>query len=365
MTDLEQRPRTSAWRWLRPLVILLSVGVATVAVVGGGAWLGRQVADRVGGGETVDAVDVEPGLEVEITIPPGSSAREIATILARNGVVRSATEFEVAVRASGAEADLKAGTYELLTGMENQDVIELLTRGPVGDTFRVTVREGLRVAEILDVLSEQTPHTEGAFRRALLDGSVTTALREMPAELQLSDWEGLLFPDTYEFFEDATAAQILQRLADTMQQRVESVDWSRLEESGHTLYQGIIIASLIEAEVRVADERPLVSSVIYNRLREGMRLEIDATVLYAMETRDVTGFDREIDSPYNTYRVDGLPPTPIAAPGLDSLRAAANPADTNYFFYVLSDPDGSHTFSETFEEHLAAVQKAREDGVLP
>ncbi len=144
-----------------------------------------------------------------------------------------------------------------------------------------------------------------------------------------------------------------------------AVNWGDLEALGFSQYEGIIIASIIESEVRVAEERPLVSSVIQNRLGSEGFLEIDATVLYALGTRDIAQFDRSFDSPYNTYRYEGLPPTPIAVPGLASLQAAAAPAETEFFFYVLSSTDGSHTFSVTFEEHQAAIAKARADGVLP
>ncbi len=115
----------------------------------------------------------------------------------------------------------------------------------------------------------------------------------------------------------------------------------------------------------MADERPLVSSVIRNRLDEGMLLQIDASVLYALDTRDPSAFDSEVDSPYNTYLHPGLPPTPIAAPGRAALEAAAAPAETEYLYYVLSSPDGSHTFTTNLDDHNAAVRQAREDGVLP
>jgi UPF0755 protein len=187
----------------------------------------------------------------------------------------------------------------------------------------------------------------------------------MPAEPTLQDWEGLLFPDTYEFAQTATPVEILQRMATTMEERVGSIDWSAWEELGYTPYQGIILASLIESEVRVDEERPIVSSVIHNRLAEQMPLDIDATVLYALGTRDAAEFDRDVDSPYNTYLNAGLPPTPIASPRLASLEAAAAPDATPYFFYVLSDTDGHHAFAETLDEHNANVAQAREDGVLP
>jgi UPF0755 protein len=214
-------------------------------------------------------------------------------------------------------------------------------------------------------LAEQTPNTYQDYQSALLGGDVTTSLEELPADPSLSDWEGLLFPDTYEFAASAAPEDILQRMASTMEQRVNSIDWTDWESLGYSKYQGIVLASLIESEVLLDEERPTVSSVIHNRLEEGMKLDIDATVLYAVGSRDISDFDREVDSPYNTYIVAGLPPTPISAPGRASLEAAAAPDETDYFFYVLSDLEGHHAFASTIEEHNANVAKAREDGVLP
>lgn len=344
--------------------VIAVVLLAGLAIVGGASYLGRQVGGALQDGSGGD-VNVEPGLEVEIVIPSGASAQDIAAILAAQGVVASAAQFEGAVRSANAAGDLQAGTYLLETGMDTSDVLAVLRTGPISDASRVTIREGLRVAEIVADLAEATGIEEEDFTAAIASGAISTSLRELPEEPELSDWEGLLFPDTYEFSRNASAESVLQRLASTMEQRVAAVDWSALEEAGLDVYEGIIIASLIESEVRVADERPLVSSVLRNRLAEGMLLQIDATVLYALESRDPDDFDSSVDSPYNTYERAGLPPTPISAPGLAALEAAAAPADTEFLYYVLSDTDGSHTFSTTLEEHNAAVQQAREDGVLP
>lgn len=363
--SLEPAPPPTFSRLGRIGAILAVVVLAGVGIVGGASFLGRQVGGALGGSDAVDGVDVEPGIEVEIVIPSGASAQDIAAILATQGVVSSASQFETTVRSAGAAGDLRAGTYELVTGMDSSDVLTVLLAGPVTDAYRVTIREGLRVTEIIEDLAEATGYTEDDYVAALESGEVTTELVEMDDSATVADWEGLLFPDTYEFSRAADARQILQRLATTMEQRVASVDWSEFEEAGFDIYEGIIIASLIETEVRVAEERPLVSSVIRNRLVEEMLLQIDATVLYALDTRDPAEFNNEVDSPYNTYRFPGLPPTPIAAPGLASLQAAAQPEETDFLFYVLSDPDGSHTFSTNLDDHNAAVRQAREDGVLP
>jgi UPF0755 protein len=349
-------------------VLLIGVGVVlgAVIVVAGASYLGRTVSDALGPQDVTGApVDVEPGLEVTVEIDQGSTAQDIGAILAAQGVVRSALEFEVAVRNVEAAQRLQAGTYELVTLMDPADVVAELVSGPGTSAYRVTVIEGLRIGEILTSLAEDTPHEYRDFETALLDGSVTTSLVEIPDNPEIEDWEGLLFPDTYEFTAATEPEAILQRLASTMEQRVDSIDWSGWEDLGFTRYQGLVLASLIESEVQVDEERPIVSSVIHNRLAEGMALEIDATVLYALGTRDIAEFNREFDSPYNTYLHPGLPPTPISAPGRASLEGAAAPDDTPYFFYVLSDSEGHHAFAETLDEHNANVAQAREDGILP
>lgn len=355
--------------WARILKIGLAaamVVLTAVLVIGGASYLGRQVGAALGPeDETGAPIDVEPGQPVEIVIASGSSGQDIGAMLAVQGVVLSALEFEVAVRNVDAAQRLQAGTYALTTLMDPAEVVAILVAGPTPAVYRVTVIEGLRVEEMLVALAEITPHEYSEFEDALLGGDVVSSLREMPEQITLSDWEGLLFPDTYEFARSAPPESILQRMASTMEQRVNSIDWSDWRALGYTEYEGIVLASLIEAEVRVDDERVVVSSVIHNRLAEGMKLDIDATVYYALGTRDVTRFDRTVDSPYNTYVVVGLPPTPIASPSRASLAAAASPEATEYFFYVLADRDGNHVFAKTFDEHLDNVNRARADGVLP
>lgn len=363
----EPVPDQPAWsRILKIVAIGAAIVLAGVVVVGGASYLGRTVGEALGEQDVTNApVNVEPGQDVTVEIPPGSTGQDIGAILAAQGVVRSALEFEVAVRNVDAAQRLQAGTYGMTTLMDPADVVAVLIDGPAPSVYRVTVIEGLRINEILVSLAEQTPHAYAEYETALLDGSVSTSLVEMPEETILTDWEGLLFPDTYEFSQGAAPEAILQRMASTMEQRVNSIDWSTWEAKGYTPYEGVILASLIEAEVLLDEERPTVSSVIHNRLDQGMALDIDATVLYALNTRDVAEFDRDVDSPYNTYAIAGLPPTPIAAPGRASLEAAGNPENTDFFFYVLTDEEGRHAFAATLEEHNANVADSRERGILP
>ena len=248
--------------------------------------------------------------------------------------------------------------------MANDVVIELLLEGPVIETFRITVREGLWIGEIFDEIARQTDFLAAELQQALVE--VESSLLQGPATDPVS-WEGLLFPDTYDFPLDAVPSDILQRLADTMEQRVADIDWSGLAARQLSVYDGIIIASLIESEAGIDPDRPLIASVVVNRLEMPMMLGIDATVIYALGERgkSLTQSDLEIDSPYNTRKVAGLPPTPIGAPGRLSLEAAAAPSDTEFLYYVLTSAAGEHSFTASYDEFLAWKAQAQNDGLIP
>lgn len=348
--------RSGPGRTVRILGIAAFIGALFLLAYGGVQWLADTVGDAIASDDTV----VEPGLAVTLTIAPGESASQIARDLAAAGVVASAAEFDRVVRESRASNRLQAGTYALETGMSPEAVLALLLEGPPrAETYRITVIEGLTIGQMLESIARQTDFAFDEMAALLLDGTVGSDLLPEEAD-ELRDWEGLLFPDTYEFSEDATAAEVLDRLATTTEERVGAIDWSMLDERGLTPYEGVIVASLIEKEVVLDEERAVVASVVFNRLDLGMRLQIDATVIYALGAVPEGGLtlaDLEVDSPYNTYLIDGLPPTPISGVRSASLRAAAAPADTEYLFYVVTDEEtGRHTFVETFEEFLEILE---------
>ena len=167
--------------------------------------------------------------------------------------------------------------------------------------------------------------------------------------------------------EGVTPTEVLQTMADEMTRRFEEVDWSRIGELEISRYQALIIGSLIEWEAGTVGDRPIISSVIHNRLNQPMRLQIDATVIYALGYNPgrVLAEHLKVDSPYNTYGIDGLPPTPIGTVSTASLVAAVNPVQSDYLFYVLGHEDGSHAFAATYEEHQANVEAAKDAGILP
>lgn len=341
------------------------VGLAAVAVVL--VFFGaRFVAGLVAGG---DGWDVVPGQPVEVTIESGSSANTIYRVLNDASVVR-ARDLETVARAAGVEDRLKAGTYAFTTDMEADAVVRRLVAGGdvvTGSSF--TLIEGWTVDRIIDELARSTPYSQAEFQKALRDGAVRSPWR--PAEEEgvdgLAPWEGLLFPATYRILDESTPAQILQMMADEMTRRMDTIEWSRIGELDISRYDVLIIGSMIEREAKTDPDRPIISSVIHNRLGEGMRLQIDATVIYALGYNPGRVLDSHLaaESPYNTYRIRGLPPTPIGAVSTASLNAAANPAETEYLFYVLGHKDGTHFFAVTYEEHQVNIEIARAAGILP
>lgn len=328
--------------------------------------------------------DLVVGEPVEYTVTRGQSVRAVGDDLAELRVVRSSVRFRLAADEAGLAEVLQPGRFELETGMEIEDAIALLAAGPLAPpTIRFTVAEGLTVEQTLERLAEQfVAHTVDDLR-AVLDertqaGENAAGVLRIPewvpepgeADAQIEPYEGLLFPETYDIADDATARQVLQRMVDQLVTELERIPEELLvaadEERGLTTYEVLTLASLIERETRVDDERSVIAGVITNRLEEEMRLQIDATVVYAIgggPTAIVTFDDLEIEHPHNTYRIDGLPPTPIAGVGAASLRAAFEPEDVPYRFYVLDAAcDGRHVFAETGEQHQVNVDAFRDAG---
>ena len=336
------RARGSARRAL--LVLLLILVVVPVAAFG---------AYRYATG-----AEQGPSRPVSFVVPEGATASEVGERLEAAGVIRSALAFRIAAGMRGLEQDLQAGDYELRTNMQIEEVFTVLERGPVVRTVTVTIPEGLELAEVAESVSEDAGVDAKAFEEAATSGDYM-----LPPYLpdDAESLEGFLFPKTYEFPRPVNEDGIIRRLLEQFEDEVEDLPWDRAEEFGLTPYEVVIVASLIEREARVEQDRTKISAVIHNRLREGMPLQIDATVQYALpeENRELTFDDYEYPSPYNTYLHAGLPPTPIASPGLASLEAALNPADEAYLYFVVTDAEtGEHAFAETYEEFLRLKDEA-------
>jgi UPF0755 protein len=299
-----------------------------------------------------------PSRPVAVEIPSGATAADVGDLLERRDVVRSSLAFRLSAQLRGYGSDIQAGAYQLLTNMTIPEVFDTLEAGPVLDTVTLTVPEGLEVRQVADQAG-----TLGLDPSAFLQAASSGRYAAPPYLPPGADTvEGFLFPKTYEFSTDGLDEEVvIDRLLAQFEEEATTLDWSRAEDLGLSQYEVVTVASLVEREARIPEDRPKIAAVIYNRLREGMPLQIDATVQYALPegNRELTFEDYEIDSPYNTYLHPGLPPTPIASPGLDSLRAALEPADADYLYFVVVDPEtGRHAFADTYQEFLRLKEQA-------
>lgn len=309
---------------------------------------------------------VEAGRSVVVEVPEGAGTAEIARILAQAGVVENAQMFRLRARLDGIDGKLRPGTYELATRMPYDELVKRLLAGPPVAFVEVTIPEGFTIDQIAARLEDKAGIPADDFL-ALAKGGAARFAEERPylRDVKNGSLEGYLFPKTYRITEGMTAADVIEMMLHQFDSEIANVDMSYAQSRGLSLHDVVIIASMIEREARLEKERPLVSSVIYNRLKKGMKLEIDATIEYVLPGNRPRLLNKhlQIDSPYNTYRYPGLPIGPISNPGLASLKAAAQPADTSYLYYVLTGTDGSHTFATTYEEFQRAKAKSKE--VLP
>ncbi len=291
-----------------------------------------------------------------VFVPAGASSAEIGRRLEEAGVIRRASDFVVAVRLRGLTRSLQEGEYNLSPAMGLLQIVDRIARGEVV-LYPVTIPEGFTARQILDELVRAGLGNRDALL-ALMSTGAKTFDYEFLRALRGMSLEGYLFPDTYRIprhlDERAVIALFLGRFSDIVLPR-----W-REGGGGRSLHEIITIASMVEREAKVSAERPLIAGVIRNRLARGWKLEVDATVLYALgRHKSVVSFaDLQVNSPYNTYLHPGLPPGPIANPGLASIEAALHPAATEYLYYV-ARADGSHVFSRTLAEHQAAVRRYR------
>ncbi len=333
--------------------------LALLLLVGGAiAYASYLMGGDPGGGEPV-----------EVKVAEGETAATVGAKLHEKDVIRSALAFRLKARSAQLDRRLQAGVYELETGMSVDEAISRLLAAPIPEGMRFTVPEGLTVAATLERLAQQTPHTVDDYRRVLDSGELelpdwVPPLDSLGAEIQ-QPYEGLFFPETYELRSEATPARVLQRLVDQLENVVDAIPdehVAAMADRGYTRYDVLIMASLVEREAQVDEERATVAGVILNRLQADRLLEVDASVAYALgkQGQRITFDDLEADSPYNTYENLGLPPTPIAAPGRAAIEAAFNPEEHDFLFYVRKDAEGRHAFAETFEEHQRNVARYRD-----
>lgn len=304
--------------------------------------------------QSTQPASLEPSaLKKVIQIPPGASAQRIGEILAQEELITDPFLFRIVVKVTGAEKKMQAGYYLLDANMPTLEIIGHLVAGDV-TTERVVIPEGFEIKQIAAELERKGLADADRFIELAMDSSLVFG-DNPPVDLPISSLEGYLYPDTYNFSLGQKEEDIIGQMVDRFIQVIEAEVAHRLDETDMSLHEIVTLASIVEREIMVDWERPIVASVYLNRLAINMPLQADPTVRYvtAEERSRVLYRDLEIDSPYNTYRNYGLPPGPIASPGLRSILAVLEPAETNYLFFV-SKRDGTHQFSETYEQHLQA-----------
>jgi len=299
-----------------------------------------------------------PGQPVTFTVSAGEGSVEIGRNLRDAGVVDSVNRFRDVAEDRGLDSLLKPGTYQLVTGMSIDAVLDILARGPKTGT-PLTIPEGWTVAQIAAKLAATKQFTKDDVDKALESKDLIVPYRPKGK----TSLEGLLFPETYGIEDDDTAESVLQDMLNQMEIVLSRQQLSTAPQ-GLNAYQVLTVASMIEREAKVEADRPKIAAVIYNRLAIGKVLEIDATVEYAVGHGKLTAKDLRSSSPYNTYIHKGLPPTPIASPGEAAIQAALKPADGEWLYYVLSAKDGSHAFTRSYQEFLRLKAEAKQKGLL-
>ena len=327
-----------------------------------------NLASMVRPGEVNNNVDIDDIKIIEINIPQGSSASQISSILDSTGVVTSSLAFELYLRNENLTDKLRSGSYEIQNNLSFEEITLILLKGPPLKTYTITIPEGLWISETLSTISAQTGYEVSQLENSLTSGQVISNYLPNNDFTNLQNWEGLLFPNTYQIDIEANGEVILQTLVNELEIRFENIILNeKIPDWIESPTQFFTVASLIETESKIDEDRPLVSSVIRNRMNDNMLLQIDATVLYSLQKRksQVLLIDLQIDSPYNTYKYLSLPPTPISGFGERSMNAIMNTPENNYIYYLLTDVSGKMTFTDNYQEFINLKNKAKEEGVIP
>jgi UPF0755 protein len=287
-----------------------------------------------------------------VTIPDGATFQQIAAQLERERLIKSRSRFVFLGRSNSADRRIISGEYELHPGMTPQEILDKLVAGEVV-LHPITVPEGYSIAQIAEILDIDKLVDAREFRRLCTDREFIRSL-----EIDAASLEGYLFPDTYHVSRGTKAKDLIHLMLSKLWQVFTPAWRIRATDMRLTTHQVLTLASVIEKETSVGEERELISAVFHNRLRRKIPLQSDPTVIYGLGQFDGNLRKRDLSnhSPYNTYRVRGLPPGPIASPGAHSIRAALYPANAAYLYFV-SRNDGTHYFSSTLDEHNHAVEK--------
>ena len=300
-------------------------------------------------GEPLDSSSQE---KISVDIPSGSGTAAIGRILEEDGVIKSARQFKIKSRMDKNDGKYRTGVYELSPSMDMDEIMQILMDGSQ-NTLRFMVPEGYTLKQIADKFAETGNGTAEDFLNETENGDFDFEYNDQMVDGE-KRYEGFLYPDTYEIYKNESAHGIIQRMLTRFEQVYDAAaDEATVDTSKYSVFDLVTVASLIEREVKLDEERPLVASVIYNRLNKNMKLQMCSTVQYALGTPKarLMNSDLKIDSPYNTYQNAGLPAGPIASPGQASISAALHPADTDYLYFVLTSAgSGKHNFASTGDD---------------
>jgi UPF0755 protein len=327
----------------KTITIIGILVIGSAALLCGLAWNIFNYAAQPSGNDVSEKIFI---------VLPGQHFKMIAVHLEETGIIRDSLRFKLFARFKGYDKRIKAGEYKLSTALSPKQVLEIMVSGKVA-LYRITIPEGYNLAQIAGIVSEMGLTDGPTFIRSANDAAIIKALGVVADSL-----EGYLFPDTYHFPKGLPLDEIMGTMVNRFKE-IFSTKWQeRSRQMGMPIHQVVTLASIIEKETGAAFERPLIASVFYNRLAKGMRLSSDPTVIYGIKDFDgnLTRKHLNTANPYNTYLNKGLPPGPIANPGVAALEAALYPAETDYLFFV-SKRDGTHQFSTSFKEHNRAVRK--------
>lgn len=298
-------------------------------------------------------LDSSDNTEVNVEIPSGAGTSYIASILEDRDVIDSAFKFKILSKIKGYDGEFKSGEYSLNKSMKPSEIATVIING-VDNKNTITIPEGFSIYKIGKRLEEKGICSQSEFENELETGSFDYSF--LPKDIEGKDkYEGYLYPDTYSFSKDTTAHDIIKACLDNFEQKYEKDIKKLVDKSGKSLNEIMTVASIVEREAVKSDERPLVAGVIYNRLKKDMMLQMCSTVQYILkEDKPVLSIaDTEIQSEYNTYINEGLPPGPICNPGISSIKAAADPEKTKYIYFVVSSKlDGSMEYSVDYEKFL-------------
>jgi UPF0755 protein len=292
---------------------------------------------------------------VEVGIPKGATFREAVEIFSKEKLIRNKTLFLIIGRITGIDRKIRAGYYSIYRSMSLLDLLKVLRKGQIIE-YEVTVVEGDSLREIAEKLSEKGIADKDEFEGLATDKDFLASYTIAAPSL-----EGYLFPDTYKIPKGMDAEDAIGIMINTMREKYSDKLKVQAKEIGFSEREVLTLASIIEKEAVTDEERPLISAVYHNRLRKKIRLQADPTAIYGIKSskEKITSEDLKRKTPYNTYAIKGLPPGPIASPGIKSIMAALYPAKVSYIYFV-SNNDGTHHFSVTIEEHQAAVKEYRE-----